>query len=333
MHRALGTENSVINPAFEDIPQIAAEMKSVEYELIRIIGESEDLIRQLLTDLFCSGKRLRPKLVLLSGLCFSHANEKMLYSAVAAELIHTASLIHDDIIDRAHYRRNKYTINFICGNHTAVLAGDFLFARAFEILSKKNLIKSMEYLVKAIQDMCTGEIIQANDLFNTNVSEKEYFDKINRKTASLISACCKAGAESGGAPETDVELLGLFGRYVGYAFQIMDDILDVTGDKKEMGKPVAHDIEEGNITLPFIYLLQEERYSIKYLDVLCDKNLIAGAKDEIIQELHKSGSLTKAYNMAVFFVNKAKEVIEPIPDSVYKDILLALSDEVIKRTH
>lgn len=312
---------------------LSREMTSIEEKLKDIVSDSDIFIRDKLADLFYSGKRLRPKLVILSGLCFSPINDKMIYSAVASELIHTASLVHDDIIDRSDYRRNRPTINYVSGNHIAVLAGDFLFAKAFEIMSKNNLMRSMEYLVIAIQDMCTGEILQAHDLFNIKITEESYFEKTRRKTASLISASCMAGAQSGGANGLSVERFGLFGRFLGFAFQIADDILDFTGNKKDMGKPVAHDLEEGNITLPIIYLLQDPKYKEKYEGIINNKTAIHNIKSEIINDLKTSGALAKAHKKAEEFAFQAKDVLKPLPDSGYKNVLIALCEKVVNRIY
>lgn len=322
------------NPAIQNIHLISNEMSTIENELINIISESDEFIRDKLESLFYAGKRLRPKLVVLSGLCFAPLNEDMIYAAIAAELIHTASLVHDDIIDRSDYRRNRPTINYVLGNHVAVLAGDFLFGKAFEILSKnKNLIKSMEYLVVAIQEMCTGEILQARDLFNVKVTEEDYMDKTFRKTGSLLAACCRAGAQNGGADKKIIEYCGTFGRLLGLAFQITDDLLDFTGSKREMGKPVANDLEEGNFTLPIIYLLQEPKYKSKYETYLKNKENIVEIKPQLLRDLKNSDALERTYEKAKFFASCAIEVLDLVPNSVYKDTLLSLSEKVVTRIY
>lgn len=312
---------------------ISKEMITIENELVNIIAKSDEFVRDKLKSLFYSGKRLRPKLVVLSGLCFSSLNKNMVYTAIAAELIHTASLVHDDIIDRSDYRRNMPTINYTSGNHVAVLAGDFLFAKAFEILSKNNLTKSMEYLVVAIQEMCSGEMLQARDLFNVNVTEDNYMDKTSRKTGALLSACCRAGAQNGGAKREMIEHFGAFGRLLGLAFQITDDLLDFTGSKITMGKPVAKDLDEGNFTLPIIYLLQDPKYKSKYEIYLKNKENIKDIKPQLLTDLRNSDALEKAYEKAKFFIYRAIEILDLVPSSIYKDTLLSLSKKVITRIY
>lgn len=312
---------------------ISKEMITIENKLLDIIAESDEFVRNKIESLFYSGKRLRPKLVVLSGLCFSSLNENIINTAVAAELIHTASLVHDDIIDRSDYRRNMPTINYTCGNHVAVLAGDFLFAKAFEILSKNNLTKSMEYMVVAIQEMCTGEMLQARDLFNVYTTKENYIDKASKKTGALLSACCKAGAQNGGAKREMVECFGAFGRFLGLAFQITDDILDFIGNKGEMGKPVAKDLDEGIFTLPIIYLLQDPKYQSKYKTYLKTAETIKDIKHQLLTDLRNSDVLEKTYEKANFFICNAIEILNLIPNSIYKDTLLSLSKKVVSRIY
>lgn len=304
-------------------------MKLVERELMRTIAQCHEPVSSILKDIFTGGKRLRPKLVLLSGLCFSPVNSDMIYSAVATELIHTASLIHDDVIDEAHYRRNRPTINHIHGNQVAVLAGDYAFAKAFEVLSVHNLHRCKDYFVAAIQEMCHGEVMQAVE--NPSIDEKYYFKIIEKKTASLISACCKAGAVCGKASEEDVEKMGLYGLYLGCAFQIVDDLLDVIGDEVEVGKPVGHDLEEGKVTLPYIYFLRESPLGSKYRPFLNDRYRLLKVKSQLISDLKKSEAVSITYAKAEEFSKKARDILSELPDSVYKKLLVELSFEVVKR--
>ncbi|MFO7152359.1 MAG: polyprenyl synthetase family protein [Bacillota bacterium] len=312
-----------------DSDLIAEEIKLVERELMGIIEQCNEPFGSMLKNMFSGGKRLRPKLVLLSGLCFSSANSEMIYSAVAAELIHTASLIHDDIIDESYFRRNQPTINYIHGNHIAVLAGDFAFAKAFEILSVHNLHRCNHYFVSAIQEMCQGEVMQA--VGDPLLEENHYFEIIEKKTASLMWACCKAGAVCGKAGEEYVEKMGLYGRYLGCAFQIVDDLLDVIGDKVEVGKPVGHDLEEGKITLPYIYFFRESPLSSKYRPILKDKHLLSKVKSQIIADLKRSEAISKTYAKAEEFSQKARDALKELPESVYKKFLIELSFEVVNR--
>jgi heptaprenyl diphosphate synthase len=314
-----------------DIPQISQGLAYVEDELLHAVEESDDKIRDILSGLFDGGKRIRPRLVLLSGMCFGELDEKMIHAAVAAELIHTASLVHDDIIDMSDYRRNNPTINSIFGNHIAVLAGDFLFAKAFEILSEHEIINSMLYFVNAIQNMCSGEIIQSYRRFDISITEQDYMDYIDKKTASLICACCMAGAQSAGAGSHEINLMGSFGYKIGRAFQITDDILDITGDKKTLGKSVGQDITEGDISLPFIYLLAESDNSGRYADKLNKGSLNEDLKQILINDAICSGAVDRAQSKARQYVDEAVELLYEVPHSIYRQALIALALNLIDR--
>ncbi len=202
------------------------------------------------------GKRLRPLLVILCSGLADPSHQALIDMAAATELIHTASLIHDDILDQAATRRGTATINYLQGNHTAVLVGDFLFATAFGLLTRTGYPEAMALMTGAIQAMCQGEIDQKEDVFQFSVTENRYLDRIEKKTAALLAACCGAGALTGGAAPEDVASLMAYGRYLGLCFQITDDLLDFTGDSTDMGKPSGTDLAQGILTLPAIYLLQ-----------------------------------------------------------------------------
>jgi heptaprenyl diphosphate synthase len=304
----------------------------VENRINEVLLKAEGIIKDMCMYLFnCGGKRLRPLMVLCSGLCFSDLTPDMINTAAAAELIHMASLVHDDVIDKSDSRRGMESINSIYGNHAAVLAGDYLFAEAFDILSYNKLLKSMDYLVEAIQKMCCGEVRQADDRFNTGITVNDYFDRIAKKTGILISSCCRAGAAAANASDMEINIMNEYGLYVGYAFQIIDDILDFTGDEKKLGKPVGMDLLNGNITLPVILLMNNENYRMKVKSIL-RKGYVSNAEFEYISEaLEKSGAIKSAYYMAEKCVSKAKLGIYDIKDSVYKSLLLEKADKIINR--
>ncbi|MGD0153708.1 MAG: polyprenyl synthetase family protein [Thermacetogeniaceae bacterium] len=202
------------------------------------------------------GKRLRPLLVILCSGLADPSHQPLIDMAAAAELIHTASLIHDDILDQATTRRGATTINHLQGNHTAVLAGDFLFAAAFDLLTCTGRPEALALMTEAIRAMCQAEIEQKEAVFQFSVTESRYLGRIEKKTAALLAACCGAGALAGGAAPEEVASLMAFGRNLGLCFQITDDLLDFTGDSATLGKPAGSDLAQGILTLPVIYLLQ-----------------------------------------------------------------------------
>lgn len=315
-------------PVLKQLP----EMLEVETELRKVLQRAKGMIHETCTGLLnAGGKRIRPLLTICSSLCFGPVNDTAIQAAVAAELIHMASLVHDDVIDKAELRRGKATANHKYGNGTAVLTGDYIFAEAFRILSTNHMLECMEYLVEAIQAMCDGEVNQAQQLFSTNTSAEDYFGRIAKKTGILLAASCKCGAVSAGAAAAGVDDLGEYGLNLGYAFQIIDDILDFTGSPDKLGKPVGTDIKSGNVTLPVILLMDNPVYGDWIKEVLRTKVISPEGIISIREALVRAGSIEKAYNLAKDCIAKAKAALERIPDSPYRHILFNLTDEVILR--
>lgn len=307
-------------------------MTDVERKLRSIIDEAEGTVKDMCLALLNSGgKRLRPLMVILSGLCFSDISPDIINSAVAAEFVHMASLIHDDVIDKSDFRRGKETVNSLYGDHPAVLAGDFLFAKAFAILSGQRLIRSMEYIVDAIVQMCSGEINQMNNCFNTNTGIEDYFKRISKKTGILISSCCRAGAAAAGADEKSLNIMSTYGMNIGYAFQIIDDILDFKGDSTILGKPTGKDLLNGNITLPLIFLLNDEYYGSHIRKIVKSGIITEDVFAYINRLLDATGAVERSYCTAESCINKAKACIKGIPDTVYKSCLVQIADKILKR--
>ncbi|KXG78447.1 polyprenyl synthetase family protein [Thermotalea metallivorans] len=307
-------------------------LDKVEEELYNTVSDSGGFTREICFGLIESGgKRLRPLLVLCAAQCFGSLNEKVIKTASAFELIHMASLVHDDIIDEASIRRNRPSLNAQRGNLTSVLIGDYLFAKAFEIFAANRLIQSMNLAVEAISEMCDGEIIQANNKFNFHQSIEDYYDRIYKKTGILLSACCQAGAIAGGAPEKEVKALKDYGTYLGYAFQIIDDLLDFTGDPKILGKPVGRDLKEGNITLPVFKLMKQGEYKAGLEKIFAQHGFTEDAYREVIRLLQDSYALEESYKEAADYVGKAKNALKDIKDSYYKNILLEVAEKILMR--
>lgn len=329
----------VLKPVDEYLPSLPSlktndriqftEMLLVESKLQEVLGKAEGIIKNTCLNLLNSGgKRIRPLLTVTSGMCFNRLNNNMIDAAVATELIHMASLIHDDIIDNSSTRRNRPTVNSLMGNNAAVLTGDFIFAEAFNILAASQLLPCMNFLVKAIKEMCDGEVNQAAEQFNPAVTINSYFIRIAKKTGYLLSACCKSGAIAAGANNEEIHIMGEYGLHLGYAFQIIDDILDFTGSEHVTGKPVGVDIAGGNITLPIILLMEDAFYSEWIKNILQNHHVTANDLDNICKALIKTNSLTRAYNIADQCIDKAKSFLCPVPASKYKTDLLNLADKI-----
>lgn len=303
----------------------AAEL--AEMKIRGAVEKSEGLVREMCTHLLLSGgKRLRPRLVLQSGMAFSRANEKMISAAAASELIHMASLAHDDVIDRAALRRGRPSANKLWGNHAAVLCGDWLFAEAFALLSGRGLSRCMGWMVEAIQQMCHGEVLQAGNLGNLDIGEEAYFELISKKTARLTEACCRCGAAAGGAGEDGIEALGGFGLNLGIAFQIADDVLDFRGRPEATGKPAGEDLSRGVITLPVIHLLKDGRHGERARELLAAGG--AAERKAVGTLLSESGALDGAGCIAAEYVDRALACLGCLPDSESKRFLAGLAERL-----
>src|SRR5271168_3024845 len=202
------------------------------------------------------GKRLRPMLVLLSAKLCGRSGDGAVRMAAVVEMIHAATLVHDDVIDTAKTRRGRPSSNTIWGNHTCVLAGDWLYMQAFQIALRERNFHVLDLLIALTQLMVEGELLQLECIGKIAISEADYMELVDRKTASLFSACARLGALMGGASETTEARLGEFSWNLGIAFQLVDDVLDFTAREKTLGKPVGSDLREGKVTLPLIYALE-----------------------------------------------------------------------------
>jgi octaprenyl-diphosphate synthase len=282
------------------------------------------------------GKRLRPILVLLCGKLFdTEPNACLVRMAAVVEMIHTATLVHDDVIDMAKTRRGRPSINVVWGNHTSVLAGDWLYMQAFQVALRERSFPILDLLINLTQMMVEGELLQLERIGKIGVTEADYMELIDRKTASLFSACARLGAISAGAEETLETRLGEYAWNLGIAFQLIDDILDFTSREKILGKPVGNDLREGKITLPLIYALEsaepEERRLVE--TVLADGNYDQVPFGKILHVLHRHQGVERAQERAQAFTEKARGIISEFPESPYQRALLAVTDLVTDRDH
>lgn len=318
-----------VQPLMPDLEYI----KFIEYEILQLLPEVRSPLLPILNHIFTSGgKRLRPFLAIRSGQCFKPGiPTKLIKTAISFELIHMASLIHDDIIDRSDTRHGKPAVNKIWGSQCAVLSGDYLFAKALEILYTNKLLDCLDLAIYSIEQMCEGEIHQYQHKFNTGIGIEEYFDRIYRKTACLISCCCKCGALVSGASDEEIEALDNYGLNIGYAFQITDDILDLTGCKQLLGKPVGQDLVQGEVTLPVILLNQHEKYR-RLIDSAVRPDCSSENLAALIDALYKSGSIEKAYSIASLHVEKAKSCLESIAPSESRAQLYETADKILQRS-
>ncbi len=273
------------------IPEIEPYMLEVEKSLQQTISSNARIMDSITHYIMqSSGKRLRPALFLISA-DMQNCTRSIVDTAVSIELIHTASLVHDDIVDESVLRRGMPTVNAKWGNEISVLTGDYLFARAFMLLTQSGCHKVINILASTIERMSVGEIEQLTDVFNTGLSEEMYLDRIMKKTAYFMAGVCKAGGVVRGAGEEELLALHSFGLNMGLAFQIKDDILDFKGQEKVTGKPVGNDLRQGIITLPVIHLLQNSPNREIFSEKIRNEELTESHLAGILQEMHRVGSL------------------------------------------
>lgn len=278
------------------------------------------------------GKRLRPALVLLSGKCVGEIVPQHIDLAVVVEMVHTATLVHDDIIDEASMRRHIESVNSKWGREISILFGDYLFSRGFTILSALDSQFATLLLSQTVNVMCEGEIIQLQRRYDIGLSENEYLDIIERKTASLCAASCRLGATFAGANRKVLDMLSNYGLKIGTAFQIIDDCLDVMGAEEEMGKSLNSDIQKGKLTLPLIYLVNQlPKNELEAARELIFQYKVNETKNAIVELLTEHDAVEYAFNTARKIVKQAQEEIAPLPDSKYKTALMELADCIITR--
>src|SRR5579871_1036271 len=279
------------------------------------------------------GKRLRPILVLLASKLVGEVTDASIRMAAVVEMIHTATLVHDDVIDVAETRRGRPSSNAIWGNHTCVLSGDWLYMQAFQMAVRERNFHVLDLLISLTQMMVEGELLQLERIGKIAVSEADYMELVDRKTASLFSACARLGAIMGGAGEATEARLGEFAWNLGIAFQLVDDVLDFTAREKVLGKPVGSDLREGKVTLPLIYALEqapeEERRLVD--TVLRDGNYEEAPFPKILRILNRHQGIERAQERAHQFTEKARSIIAEFPDSPYQRALLAVTGLVTER--
>jgi octaprenyl-diphosphate synthase len=279
------------------------------------------------------GKRLRPALLLLSSKLFPHDERSAVRLGGVVEIIHTATLVHDDIIDEAQTRRGRPAANTQWGNSKCVLAGDWLYMQAFKIAVQERNFTILDELIDLTQQMVEGELLQTEKLGQC-VSLEEHFDLIFRKTACLFSVSMRLGAILGNATQDQVSRLGEYGRNLGLSFQIVDDVLDLTASEQILGKPVASDLREGKVTLAVIHALNrctpEERKLVE--TVLQERAFLSVQHEQILAMLNRYASIQYAYDEAAKYAASARNSVCSFPDSEIKRALLAIPEFVVERS-
>lgn len=279
------------------------------------------------------GKQMRPMFVFLSAGTCGGINDSTFRGASLIELLHTATLVHDDVVDEANYRRGFFSVNALWKNKVAVLVGDFLLSRGLILSMENNDFNLLKIVTNAVKEMSEGELLQIEKSRRLDINEEVYYDIIRQKTASLIASCCAVGASSSGAPDAVVEKMRSFGEKIGMAFQIKDDLFDY--GEMEIGKPLGIDIREKKMTLPLIYALAKSGWLEKRRIISIVKNESEKPKKvkEVIAYVKQSGGIQYAIDKMNCFHQEALNILDSFPDSEYRSSLSDLVQFTIDRTN
>ncbi len=319
----------------EDIYKgISEDLDRVE-ESLQVFSSSPNLlVSEISTYLFQKkGKRIRPVLLLLCARLLDYQGRDHILTAALVEFIHTASLIHDDIIDNANVRRGRDSVHARWGPNISVLLGDYLYIKTLGLSLESEHPQVIRILTDISAQMIEGELTEYAMSGNLELGEQEYFEIISQKTASLFSASCQIGGILGRATPAEEGSLVAYGRNLGLTFQIIDDLLDFSGNARDLGKPVLSDLSEGRITLPLIYTLNQDghRNRQRLLGLLSDRKFAAEGKEEILKIVKSNGALEYTYKKAEEFSIKSKETLSQFPASAHREALALLSEYVLSR--
>lgn len=320
----------------EDIfAEVQDELAAVDEYIEEKINSNVELIEKSTRYIYQSGgKRIRPALLLMAAKLFGYQGRKAKYYAAVMEFIHTATLIHDDIVDEATLRRGQTSANSLWGNDVTVLVGDYLYVRSMGLAIEMGNLQVLQVISDVTLRMIEGMIVELTRAGDLSISEDEYLDILRRKTAYLFSGCSKIGAVLAEAGEEQQQLVADYGLNLGMAFQVVDDMLDFVADQKVLGKPVLSDLKEGHVTLPVLYALKAEpRATAIVQSVIERKALDDVSRKEILDLVRRHRVLEMTQQVAEDYSRRAKRTLEPLPDSVQKDSLLALADYVIERNY
>ena len=313
---------------------IAADVEAVNLVIRQRLHSEVSLVNQIAEYIISAGgKRIRPTLVLLVANAYGYKGTAHHELAAVVEFIHTATLLHDDVVDESSMRRGRKTANALFGNAASVLVGDFLYSRSFQMMVGLSNMRVMQILSDATNVIAEGEVLQLLNMHDPDVSEAAYLNVIRSKTAKLFEAAAQLGALISGASDADIEAAGEYGRSLGTAFQLIDDVLDYAGDAEAIGKNVGDDLREGKPTLPLIYLMDngtpQQRDLVRNCIEQGDEQHFAA----ILAAITTSGALDYTRRAAGVAANRAASAISGLPESEYKQSLLQLCVFAVDRDH
>jgi geranylgeranyl pyrophosphate synthase len=314
---------------------VQKDLTKVERQIKAVTEVDFPGLAELLKHILLGGKAIRPALTLLVARFYDYNLDRLLPMATSVELLHTATLVHDDAIDKSSVRRGRPTVNSLWGEDRAVLLGDYLFAKAGEFAALTGDLRVVRLFAQTLQIISSGELRQTFDAFNLEQSRQHYVERITRKTASLFSLSTQSGAILSQAPEPSVQALRAYGINLGIAFQIVDDVLDFTGTEKELGKPVGSDLAQGTLTLPAMLLLERYPEDNPVRALFTNRDM-----PEIFQELQikraietvaNSAIVEECYKIASDYCAQARQELDLLPDKPVRKALEEVADFVVSR--
>ncbi|MEE8219416.1 MAG: polyprenyl synthetase family protein [bacterium] len=318
----------------EAVQRIQSRLKLVERSMREQLTAATAPLPQLGAQVLGSGgKRLRPALLLWAAEICGYTGPRCIQVAAAVELLHTATLLHDDVVDEADQRRGAPTANDTWGNHASVLVGDFLFATSFSLMAADGDVRIMQAMAHAVTQLAEGEVLQLVSTGKLSEEEDEYLEVVDRKTAALISAACRIGAGLGDAPPAGQEALSLFGREIGIAFQLVDDALDYMAEEARLGKVVGKDLMEGHGTLPLIYLYRNATASERQMisEILLAEEVTRQQVDQVIGMMKDYKAIDYTLQTASRYVAQAKQRLAVFDGSPDREVLTAIADYIVAR--
>jgi octaprenyl-diphosphate synthase len=325
---------SAPTPQNHPLAVIAADMQAVDATIRAQLHSDVPLVSQIADYIISAGgKRIRPALVLLMANAWSYRGDDHYKLAAVIEFIHTATLLHDDVVDESDLRRGRKTANAMFGNAAPVLVGDFVYSRAFQMMVAVNSMRVMQILADATNVIAEGEVLQLMNMHDPDVTEERYLQVIRSKTAKLFEAATELGSLIAGAPEAQVAAAAEYGRSLGTAFQLIDDVLDYSGDSTTIGKNVGDDLREGKPTLPLIFLMQNGTPQQQALVRACIANGDEAHFDEVLAAITNSGALNYTRLQAEAARDRAIQSISGFPNGSGKEALQALANFAVERDH
>jgi octaprenyl-diphosphate synthase len=322
------TAKRIFSPIASELGQVESEFERQARSNVQVIAYLADYLRA------SGGKRVRPALTILSNYAVGGDGSRYnsIRMATVMEFLHTATLVHDDIIDSADTRRNRPTVNALYGNETAVLMGDWLYMSAFETSLTERSLPILDILTRVTRKMTEGELLQLTTLGRSDISEQQYLDIIERKTAFLFGACCEVGAILGGASESEQKALADYGMNLGMAFQLTDDLLDFTSTGDALGKSAGVDLLGGKVTLPLIYLIASEGTASEMVQtVMTAASYDTIHRRELLEAVERVGAIDQARARGDEYAAIARTALDDLPDSEFCESLKAIPTYVLDR--